>query len=49
MSYAQSQSGWCLPNAKELASITDKTRSNPVIMDPARAVFINKLRVNGSN
>lgn len=29
--YAQSQSGWRLPNVKELSSIADKTKSNPAI------------------
>ena len=28
---ASSQTGWRLPNAKELASIADKSRSNPAI------------------
>ncbi|MDD5030949.1 MAG: DUF1566 domain-containing protein [Rhodoferax sp.] len=31
LSYAQTQTGWRLPNVKELSSITDKTRSNPAI------------------
>jgi hypothetical protein len=31
LGYAQSQTGWRLPNVKELSSITDKTRSIPAI------------------
>jgi hypothetical protein len=31
LSFAKTQTGWRLPNVKELSSITDKTRSNPAI------------------
>jgi hypothetical protein len=31
LSYAKSQTGWRLPNVKELSSITDKTRIYPAI------------------
>ncbi len=31
LSYAKSQTGWRLPNVKELSSITDKSRNNPAI------------------
>jgi hypothetical protein len=31
LAYAQTQTGWRLPNVKELSSIADKTKSNPAI------------------
>jgi hypothetical protein len=31
LSFAKTQTGWRLPNVKELSSITDKTRKNPAI------------------
>lgn len=31
LAQAKAQTGWRLPNVKELSSITDKTRSNPAI------------------
>lgn len=31
LSFAKTQTGWRLPNVKELSSITDKTRINPAI------------------
>ena len=31
LAYAKTQTGWKLPNIKELASIVDRTRSNPAI------------------
>jgi hypothetical protein len=31
LSFAKTQTGWRLPNVKELSSITDKSRSNPAI------------------
>jgi hypothetical protein len=31
LNYAKTQTGWRLPNVKELYSITDKTRSDPVV------------------
>ena len=31
LSFAKTQTGWRLPNVKELSSITDKSRNNPAI------------------
>ncbi|MDP1656724.1 MAG: DUF1566 domain-containing protein [Hylemonella sp.] len=43
LAYAQSQTGWRLPNVKELSSIADKTRIYPAIDSTAFPTTISSI------